>query len=196
MSRLGPEQQGKIWPEPWDSLVTREIGRRVWWNMVSLDHSFAEAHGVYYSIHPDQNRSAPPLNMDDETLERPNEQPKPLTEYTSMSFHLLKIRFINLYRELTDHLNLNSPASYPWILEMDIKILAVVDDFPSFFRNPATLPPSAALNVSRSCTTTASMLLMFYCLLQMVRECTLLSIVADYWLVRLHRPYVLRGACS
>lgn len=38
LSRLGPETESRkaLWPEAWKSFRRREIGRRVWWNLVSL----------------------------------------------------------------------------------------------------------------------------------------------------------------
>lgn len=36
LSRLGSEKADMKWPEAWQNPLKREIGRRVWWNMVSL----------------------------------------------------------------------------------------------------------------------------------------------------------------
>lgn len=37
LSRLGPENEARkeVWPEAWKSFRRRELGRRVWWNLVS-----------------------------------------------------------------------------------------------------------------------------------------------------------------
>lgn len=40
MSRLGSEKADMKWPEAWQNPLKREIGRRVWWNMVSQKHTF------------------------------------------------------------------------------------------------------------------------------------------------------------
>lgn len=51
MSRLGAEQQsvdGKplpMWTGRWSSLIQREVGRRIWWNLVSLDWLMAPSYG-------------------------------------------------------------------------------------------------------------------------------------------------------
>lgn len=43
LSRLGEESASKTWPPAWKSFRTRETGRRVWWNLVTLDWSHAQA---------------------------------------------------------------------------------------------------------------------------------------------------------
>ena len=43
LSRLGTESKTKQWPTAWKSFRKRETGRRVWWNLVTLDWSHAQA---------------------------------------------------------------------------------------------------------------------------------------------------------
>lgn len=50
MSRLGSEQQavdGKplaTWTGRWESLIQREVGRRIWWNLVNLEWALAPSY--------------------------------------------------------------------------------------------------------------------------------------------------------
>lgn len=50
MSRLGSEQQAEdgkplaTWTGRWESLVQREVGRRIWWNLVSLEWALAPSY--------------------------------------------------------------------------------------------------------------------------------------------------------
>ena len=50
MSRLGAEQQAEngkplsTWTGRWESLIQREVGRRIWWNLVFLEWSLAPSY--------------------------------------------------------------------------------------------------------------------------------------------------------
>lgn len=50
LSRLGAEQQARngellpTWTGRWQSLIQREVGRRVWWNLVFMDWSLAPSY--------------------------------------------------------------------------------------------------------------------------------------------------------
>lgn len=54
LSRLGAEQQapeGQLlptWTGRWESLIQREVGRRVWWNLVFMEWSLAPSY--YFSV--------------------------------------------------------------------------------------------------------------------------------------------------
>ena len=51
LSRLGGESGPQtVWPTRWQSLIKREIGRRVWWNLAYLDWSYAQAHQMSYCV--------------------------------------------------------------------------------------------------------------------------------------------------
>lgn len=104
LNRLGPEQlvvpegeQPKQWVGRWESLVTRETARRVWWQsvplrrrpslaaspsltaphpspscfsprLVFLDWSLASAYGYSCTVHADQISCALPANVRDEDI--------------------------------------------------------------------------------------------------------------------------------
>ena len=50
LSRLGAEPEGGVdkplpmWTGRWESLIQREVGRRVWWNLVFLDWAQASSY--------------------------------------------------------------------------------------------------------------------------------------------------------
>jgi len=45
LNRLEAEGKNKDWDPQWNSLLKREMARRVWWTFVSLDWSHAISHG-------------------------------------------------------------------------------------------------------------------------------------------------------
>jgi hypothetical protein len=65
------------------TILERELGKRVWWYLVWLDWSHALSHGGSYSINPSHNKTNLPANIEDEDLEGAEIlQAKPLEEYT------------------------------------------------------------------------------------------------------------------
>lgn len=70
---------------------------------VFLDWSHAIAHNACYSIHPSQNFTDFPSNINDSDLRDGQPViPRPTEEYTQVSFSICKFRFVSLYRELVD----------------------------------------------------------------------------------------------
>jgi hypothetical protein len=86
LSRLGAEADPKArdppkWRTPWESVIKREVGRRLWWNvrvfllrkaawthtfafqLVFLDWSLAPSYNFSSSIQPDQIKTALPANV-------------------------------------------------------------------------------------------------------------------------------------
>ncbi len=103
LSRLGsegeatPDSPAPNWKAPWQSLIKRETGRRLWWNLVFLDWSLAPSYNYASSIQPDQIKTALPANVNDEDVVEG--QPliaKPLSERTGMSYHLARLRFAEI----------------------------------------------------------------------------------------------------
>lgn len=53
-STAAPESRGSKkfrWVGMWSSVITREVGRRIWWNLVQLDWFLAASHNYSYTIH-------------------------------------------------------------------------------------------------------------------------------------------------
>ncbi|WVQ86192.1 hypothetical protein IAT38_008360 [Cryptococcus sp. DSM 104549] len=70
LQRLGSEDQpSTAWPAAWRDPARRDVGRRIWWNLVYLDWSFAPSYGWTYCIHPSQNLAALPSNINDIEVE-------------------------------------------------------------------------------------------------------------------------------
>ncbi|KAM0788922.1 hypothetical protein ACM66B_003000 [Microbotryomycetes sp. NB124-2] len=172
LSRLGAENEDKTWPPAWKSFKKREIGRRTWWNLVTLDWSHAQAHNGSYSVHPSQNHSVAPHNVNDSDLTADVFINRPMSQYTDSSMTRLKIDFVDTYRQLVDHLNVQQPPDYNWVIEMDNHICRLIEGFPHHFSDVANADP-------RNPT--------------LVKECLTIRITAANRHLRLHRPYLTRG---
>jgi hypothetical protein len=113
LSRLGGEGATNAkWSGQWASLTQREVGRRLWWNLVFLDWNIAPSYHYSSSIQPNQSKSvwytrtmlmfsivktALPANVEDEDIH--DDQPlvpKPITQRTGMSYHLARLRFAEI----------------------------------------------------------------------------------------------------
>ncbi|WOO85297.1 putative transcriptional regulatory protein [Vanrija pseudolonga] len=173
LNRLEAEEPGKVWTALWGSRLKREIGRRVWWCFVSLDWAHAIAHGSSYSVHPSQNMTALPANLDDTQLEDPTAIPHPLSVCTPINMHIFKCKFVTLYREITDHMTIHKTPSYSFILAMDDSIIDLARSLPPHFQNTMHLPIDASP--------------------ALVTDSIFLSITANTRLVRLHRYFFIRG---
>lgn len=64
LSRLGAEstssgqaKSSPMWTGRWESVIEREVGRRIWWNLVFLDWALSPSYNFSCSIHPDQSKS-------------------------------------------------------------------------------------------------------------------------------------------
>jgi hypothetical protein len=133
LSRLGAEKEGRRHPEQWKSVIRRETARRIWWFLVFDDWSHAAAHNGTYSIHPTQNHTDFPANVDDVDIAEGKEvHSKPMSEYTEMTFFLCRLRFVTYYREIVDHMNV-PVAGYQFVLDMDKKLASSLDEFLKVF---------------------------------------------------------------
>ncbi|GMK58036.1 hypothetical protein CspeluHIS016_0500680 [Cutaneotrichosporon spelunceum] len=173
MNRLEAEAADKVWSPVWNTRMRREMGRRVWWTFVSLDWAHAIAHGSTYVVHPSQNLTALPLNVEEELLDDPNAQPQPLSTYTNMSMHIFRFKFVQMYREITDHTMTHQNPSYQFVLAMDDSIIELARNLPKHFGDPSNLPGDSSPSL--------------------VLDSIFLNITANIRLIRLHRPYLLRG---
>ncbi|KAJ7921378.1 fungal-specific transcription factor domain-containing protein [Mycena leptocephala] len=109
ISRLGSEGEPRQYSAAWRSVVKREVARRVWWMLIWDDWSNAAAHNGTYAIHPNQNHTGFPANINDSDLV--DGQPfttQPSHTYTEMTFSLRRLHFVELYRQIVD----NQAADY------------------------------------------------------------------------------------
>ncbi|KAJ7116836.1 fungal-specific transcription factor domain-containing protein [Mycena crocata] len=166
ISRLGSEGEHRQYSAAWRSVVKREVARRVWWLLIWDDWSNAAAHNGTYSIHPSQNHTGFPANVNDSDLVdgRPL-TPKPPHTYTEMTFSLCRLRFVELYRQIVD--NMQAPAGYGFVIEIDRKISNTILELPGHFRGPGPAVKGF--------------------------ELTLALIMGETRRLRLHRPFLFRG---
>ncbi|KAJ7665424.1 hypothetical protein DFH06DRAFT_1390944 [Mycena polygramma] len=168
LSRLGSEGEGRQYSGAWGSLVKREMGRRIWWTLIWDDWSNAAAHNGTYAIHPSQNHTGFPANINDcDLVDGQPFAPMPPHAYTEMTFSLCRLRFVELYRQIVD--NMQAPTGYSFVLEMDRKISSTILETPSHFRGPGPGPAVKGF------------------------ELTLALIMGETRRLRLHRPFLFRG---
>ncbi|KAJ5683120.1 hypothetical protein N7462_006285 [Penicillium macrosclerotiorum] len=121
--------------DQWEERVEREVGRRVWCQMIIQDH-FAIPFTDTYSISPMHFSTGRPLNADDHNLkELPTNVP------TTSTYVRVLVELAALMPGLVDGLgpmNKRKPRreQYEHILQVDQKMRAIVKDIPSFLLRP------------------------------------------------------------
>ncbi|WVR04862.1 hypothetical protein IAU60_001874 [Kwoniella sp. DSM 27419] len=185
LSRLGAEQQavdGKplpMWTGRWESLIQREVGRRIWWNLVFLDWSLAPSYNFSCSIQPDQIKTALPGNIEDEDIiDGQPFQPQPLQVRTGMSFQLARLKFAEITQRQIWQANNNHHPPYSFILSVDGELRKAMMELPSFFQPDSSTkgPPSQDPKA----------LVQYY-------EKIMLNLAIHSRMMRLHRPWLSRG---
>ncbi|KAL0569118.1 hypothetical protein V5O48_012854 [Marasmius crinis-equi] len=191
LSRLGSESENRIYSHPWKSIVRRETARRVWWNLIFNDWSHAVTHNSAYSIHPSQNFTGPPANINDADLVEGRELQPNSQQYTEMTFSLTRFRFVEVYREIVDNNNLNTmyalypelgsanARGYSFVLETDARLAAMLDRIPSQFQHTES---SIRQHPIKQETMGVQEM-----------ETLLALIMGETRRMRLHRPYLYRG---
>ncbi|TXT13049.1 hypothetical protein VHUM_01450 [Vanrija humicola] len=187
LSRLGSEQQGAegeeranmpMWKGRWESLIQREVGRRIWWNLVFLDWSLAPSYNYASSIQPDQIKSAMPANIEDEDLI--DGQPlraQRMNVRTKMSFQLAKLKFAEISQRQIWQANNNNHPPYSFILSVDRELRKAMLELPAFFQPDNSPMPT---------TSDPKKLVEHY-------EKITLSLAIHSRMLRLHRPWLSRG---
>lgn len=127
---------GPLQPGPRESPVQREVKRRVWWQVVSLDWLLAFLPGPQegtYLVQPRHMAVNLPQDTDDQHLEQG--LPHPPSQPSTMSYFLQRVRLAELCRNIAD-----STTELPFDLrQTDSSTLRALDgQFEHFF---ATLPP-------------------------------------------------------
>lgn len=184
LSRLGAEQQSvdgrplPMWKGRWESLIQREVGRRIWWNLVFLDWSLAPSYNFACSIHPDQIKCALPANIEDEDLiDGQPIRPQPESVRTRMSFQLAKLKFAEISQRQIWQANNNNHPPYSFILSVDRELRKAMLELPAFFQpdnsnGPTSNDPKALVEYYEKIT---------------------LSLAIHSRMLRLHRPWLSRG---
>lgn len=175
LSRLGNETGSRRYPPEWRSSICREVARRVWWNLVIEDWSHAMAHQGTYSVHPAQNHTSFPANIDDADLTASDVvQSKPLNIHTEMSSFLYRLRLIELHRQVIDEIN-RGGYEPEYAQEMNTKITNAMGEIKDIFQ-VTTDPQKLTRSNQATCI-----------------EKKICHIMTQGQLLQLHRPFLFRG---
>ncbi|KAL7419070.1 hypothetical protein Q5752_005906 [Cryptotrichosporon argae] len=185
LSRLGSEQQAvdgrdvPMWKGRWESVVQREVGRRIWWNLVFLDWALAPSYNFACCIQPDQIKTALPANVEDEDLvDGQPLRPQPVHVRTRMSFQLAKLKFAEISQRQIWQANNNNHPPYSFVLSVDRELRKAMLELPAFFQPDATRAAPTP--------TDPQALVEHY-------EKITLSLAIHSRMLRLHRPWLSRG---
>jgi hypothetical protein len=121
--------------EEWEEKVEREVGKRVWCQMIIQDH-FAIPFTDSYSISPMHFSTGRPMNADDYDL-----MDMPITSPTISTYIRVLVNLAELMPGLVDGfgpMKARKPPrqQYEHILHVDQKMRAVVKNIPSFLLRP------------------------------------------------------------
>lgn len=184
LSRLGAEQQSvegrplPMWKGRWESLIQREVGRRIWWNLVFLDWSLAPSYNYASSIQPDQIKAALPANIEDEDLiDGQPLRPQAMNVRTRMSFQLAKLKFAEISQRQIWQANNNNHPPYSFILSVDRELRKAMLEMPAYFQ-PDNNPGPVSQDSKK--------------LVEHYEKITL-SLAIHSRMLRLHRPWLSRG---
>lgn len=126
--------------ETQQQIIDTEMRRRVWWHLASTDWSLSLGGGPHegtYSVQPKYMKVKKPRNITDEDLAtRDASFSRPLSETTSSSYYLQRIRLGEICREVADVTwnlcTVRGPeqASYEEIIALDHRFAELLDDIP------------------------------------------------------------------
>ncbi|KAL6720804.1 hypothetical protein ACLMJK_002729 [Lecanora helva] len=171
------------------STIQKEMGRRLWWYLAGSDWTIAARFGGstqgVYLCHLRQMIVKKPLNINDEELiDGVAPIDHPLSQPTTMSYSLLRIRLSEISRSIVDRTPLVVTDVYGLgldvIMDVDTELQMLLNDIPPFFSMPITalteiyhLSPSEAAKIVHQGYTFRSLLYSQRC--------------------KLHLPYFSRG---
>ncbi|KAF5650042.1 hypothetical protein F52700_481 [Fusarium sp. NRRL 52700] len=118
--------------------ITQEIKRRVWWYLVATDWASSKAEGTSgatYLIQPNLISTNLPRHTDDDDLSNLHHKEKPLSEPTTMSYNLQRVKVAEVVRCISDLMPHDpSEASCELILSLDAKLESLLCELPDFFK--------------------------------------------------------------
>ncbi|KAF5720118.1 hypothetical protein FMUND_4402 [Fusarium mundagurra] len=118
--------------------VTQEIKRRVWWYLVATDWASSKAEGTSgatYLIQPNLISTNLPKHIDDVDLSNSDHKDRPLSEPTTMSYNLQRVKAAEVVRCISDLMPHDpSEASCELILTLDAKLESLLCELPNFFK--------------------------------------------------------------
>ncbi|KOS18598.1 putative transcriptional regulatory protein [Escovopsis weberi] len=136
------------------SQLKKEIGRRIWWYLVTMDWLLAHFNPLqegFCVLHADQMAVNLPKNVRDEDLIEGREViERPMTEPTCVSYLIQRIRLAELTQWMTERHSRSGQASQPYssrdILETDMKLKEFIGGIPDFLSLDSSslshLPPT------------------------------------------------------
>ncbi|KAG5763664.1 hypothetical protein H9Q72_008246 [Fusarium xylarioides] len=119
--------------------ITQEIKRRVWWYLVATDWASSKAEGTSgatYLIQPNLISTSLPRHINDEDLGSSDHKERPLSDPTTMSYNLQRIKVAEVVRCISDLMPHDpSEASCELILTLDAKLESLLYELPNFFNS-------------------------------------------------------------
>ncbi|KAL2862431.1 Zn(II)2Cys6 transcription factor [Aspergillus lucknowensis] len=169
------------------NMIEAEVQRRIWWNMVATDWLSAFAGGNQegtYVFQPKHMCVDLPSNVDDEYITSEGiSNVQPLSEPTSMTGFIYRVKFAEICREVADAMppvlaEVQEP-DYSVILALDARFRSCLDELPVFYKlDPESIKQTEGLCAERHYITWQ-------------RTTSHLSFHTR--LCRLHRPYHIPG---
>ncbi|KAF5687182.1 hypothetical protein FDENT_5506 [Fusarium denticulatum] len=118
--------------------ITQEIKRRVWWYLAATDWASSKAEGTSgatYLIQPNLISTNLPRHINDADLSSSDRNERPLSEPTTMSYNLQRIKVAEVVRCISDLMPHDpSEASCELILSLDAKLESLLHELPEFFK--------------------------------------------------------------
>ncbi|KAF4631567.1 hypothetical protein G7Y89_g6564 [Cudoniella acicularis] len=118
--------------------VTQEMKRRVWWYLAATDWMVSMAEGPFeavYLVQPKLATSNIPRHINDNDLGNPNIKERPLSEPTTMSYVLHRLKVAEIARCISDVIPHDpNDATCELILSLDSKLESLIQDLPAFFK--------------------------------------------------------------
>lgn len=127
-----------------DNIAHRELGRKIWTNLVTMDCFISNHLNQYHVIHRGIDHTAPPAPVDDQDLLSPHAadlilQSNPSSsipkQNTVVSFSLAFARLSRVKVELENEKG--APLPYTDILDLDDQFHALFDRLPGYLQIPA-----------------------------------------------------------
>ncbi|KAH9213722.1 hypothetical protein DL95DRAFT_436295 [Leptodontidium sp. 2 PMI_412] len=179
--------------------VDLEVKRRIWWHIVSTDWLLSFMSGAQcgtYMIHPKQMNVDYPSNVDDDHIIPlgPASYAQPPSVPTEMTYHIFRLRFSAVFREMVDAAwetgSDMDDLPYEIVLELDKKLSAIAADFDnSYSALTKNVPNNARPGSPRVDGKIPDAKRM-----RLIRQRNLAQFGMHTRLARLHRPYLVRGA--
>jgi hypothetical protein len=164
-----------------------EIKRRVFWHVVASDWSLAASGGPQegtYLIHPGHFNVRPIRNVDDEDLLRDPPVDLPLSQPTTMSYYIQRVKLAELGRTMVDTIPLFHAdpltINYQDVIDMDEKFEAFFADIPPFLRtDERSIRDSKSIRAKYP---------------HLGLQSHALSMIANTRRCKLHQPFLIRGS--